>query len=133
MRLIQYKNPFDQEIEQLNRMFNWAFPFSRATVRASSYAPVDFYENEEGYRIEVDLPGFSKEQVRLEQQDGSLVLKAEQGDSEKDAENRRNVERTIKLPDDVAFDKIQAKLTNGVLEVTLPRREELKPARIEIK
>lgn len=134
MRLIQYRNPFEEEVEHLNRIFNWAFPaLNRGEFRGTVRPAVDFYENEEGYRLEVDLPGYTREQIELDHQDGTLTLKAEQVESATDKENRRVVERTITLPEDVAADKIQARLNNGVLEVTLPRREDLKPARIEVR
>lgn len=134
MRLIQYRNPFEEQVEHLNQLFNWAFPaIHRGEFRGAGRPAMDLYETEDGYRLEVELPGYTREQIELDHQDGTLALKATKVETEAGKEDRRVIERTVTLPEDVSADKIQARLSNGVLEVTLPRREDLKPARIEIQ
>jgi HSP20 family protein len=136
MKLIHYRNPYEQEIERFNRLMNWALPFwGEGDPLRSNKPVVDFQENEDGYRMEVELPGFSKEQIQLDYHAGVLSLKAERVlPKDKDGnESRRVYERSIRLPDDIAPEKIEARMNNGVLEVSLPRREERKPNRIEIQ
>lgn len=114
--------------------------------RLSVTAPaINVKENKDEYNIELAAPGTTKEDFNVNlDNDGNLVIKMEHKDNKKD-ENKKehylrrefsysNYEQTLTLPDDVEKDKIQAKVENGVLHVTLPRthKAEKETKRIEI-
>lgn len=94
----------------------------------------DVYEQDGAYHIEADIPGFSKEDIQVECEDGYVTISAEKNskNEEKD-ENRSYIKRerfygktTRKFyVGEVDSDKIQAKFTNGILELVIPKQEKL--------
>ncbi|MGJ8673559.1 Hsp20/alpha crystallin family protein [Rubritalea sp.] len=75
-----------------------------------------------GWLIRIDLPGFKKEDLSLDFEDKAIVLTAEQNTEQ---ENKRpSVTQRYALGEEVDAKNIQAKLEDGVLEITLPRKEE---------
>jgi HSP20 family molecular chaperone IbpA len=99
----------------------------------------DIVEREEGFHVIMDLPGVTREMLTIEIEENELTVtgKAErQADS---ALRRIHTEfgpvefaRTFTLTDMVDRDKVTASLSNGVLELYLPRAEAARPRRIEI-
>lgn len=101
---------------------------------------VDLVENDDLYCIMADFPGYTDKDVGLEVVDGWLKLTAEIK-TETETENgeyhlreRRtgHYARSFKLPDNVDPEGITAKMENGTLRVTVPKREETKPKKIDI-
>jgi HSP20 family protein len=135
MRLIQYTHPLGRELQNLNRVIDWAFPTLEQVRGQSVLGRVASYrETPEGYLLEVEIPGYGRDQVQLEYLEGKLTLRAEQKQSSENGdESRHALERVIRVPEDVAMEGVQARLENGILTVTLPRKESSKPARIEIQ
>lgn len=105
---------------------NWlGFPsFTRDSFR------VDVRENDKAYIVDADLPGFAKEDIRLDFDNNYLTISAvkkEENKTEKENylhQERRmsSVQRRIYLQD-VGSEGVSAKFENGVLEVMLPKRE----------
>lgn len=102
---------------------------------------VDIYETADTLVIKAEIPGVEKDDVSIEVKDNTLRLRGERK-LEKDVkeENYHRMEcsygsfqRIFTLPTSVDQDKISAAFKNGVLEVTLPRKEEKKPRQIDIK
>ena len=101
------------------------------------------YEDEKEFRLELLLAGFKKEDVQLHLNNDLLTVKVDRQDEENnetdDKYTRRefgafNFERQFKVPKTVAADKITANFEDGVLKLTLPRKEEaLQKAPFEIK
>jgi len=95
---------------------------------------INVKENEKEYEIELAAPGTKKEDYKVSlDKDGNLCIKLEHKDDKKD-ENKKehylrrefsysNYEQTLSLPDDVEKDKIEAKVVDGVLHLTLPRTQ----------
>ncbi len=106
---------------------------------------INVKENKDEYDIELAAPGTTKEDFNVNlDNDGNLVIKMEHKDNKKD-ENKKehylrrefsysNYEQALTLPEDVETDKIEAKVENGVLHVTLPRthKAEKETKRIEV-
>lgn len=106
---------------------------------------INVKENKDEYDIELAAPGTTKEDFNVNlDNDGNLVIKMEHKDNKKD-ENKKehylrrefsysNYEQALTLPEDVETGKIEAKVENGVLHVTLPRthRAEKETKRIEV-
>ena len=104
----------------------------------------DVLEKEDGYELAVDLPGFKKEDIKIELVDNVLEISAETSSENEDKKDGsyirreryqgRQVRRMV-VPDGTKEEDIKASFENGVLKVELPKPEEIKPERkaIEIK
>lgn len=101
----------------------------------------DVQEHEDHYEIDVDLPGFKKEELTLELQNGYLTISAEKG-IEKDNADKKfvrreryagSMSRSFYIGDDVKEEGIHAKYENGVLKLSVPKLESQKPALPEKK
>ena len=88
---------------------------------------VDIFENEEELLLVFDLPGVSEEAIELRVERGDLSLTAEH------PARQRVFRRAFTLPDTVDPEKVEAELRNGVLQVHLGFRDDLKPRRIEVR
>lgn len=102
--------------------------------------PIDIYETAEGLVLQADLPGVTSETLELQVQDNKLTLFGRVETLAPDAGRLIHQEygvghylRSFILSDDVDHDRISAKLTNGVLEVVLPRTTKTEPRRIQIR
>ena len=96
------------------------------------------WEEEEAYHIELDVPGVAREDVELTYDQGELRISTERKTPERAnslADERRygKVVRTISLPETVDPDTIDANLEQGVLHVTVAKKPEAQPKRIEVK
>jgi HSP20 family protein len=131
--------------ERLNRMF--ARPLSRRdngkeTLTVADWVPtVDIEEGEQDYHITAELPGLSKEDVKITLQEGVLTLQG-QRKQEKEEKGKRfhRVERSygafvrsFALPDAVDETKVSAEFKDGELHIVLPKSEKAKPKAIEVK
>jgi HSP20 family protein len=96
--------------------------------------PVDVKEDNGNLVVEADLPGVSKENIAVKVKDNRLVISGqEEEEREEESENyyrrersRRGVSRTITLPEDVKNEEAKAKMEDGVLRVTLPKKKKVK-------
>ncbi len=102
--------------------------------------PVDIIEDENGITVRADLPGVSKENLSIRMEGDTLNLEAAVSLGETQslqpvyAEVRvAQFKRSFVLSRDLDTDKIEAQLRNGVLSLHLPKREQAKPRRIEVK
>jgi len=105
-----------------------------------SYSPdVDIYLSDDDAVFKVDLPGVEKGNVKIEvDETDTLVIRAKNSINEPDNALVRqfdigNYYRAFQLSDDFDKERVQAKLENGHCEVRIPKREEAKPKKIEIK
>ncbi len=100
------------------------------TTNASSMK-CDVYEKGGDYNIEVDIPGFNKDDIKIESKDGYITVTAEKNNEEVDEEKNYicherkygKVERSFYLGD-VNSDNITAKFENGILKIVVPKIEE---------
>jgi HSP20 family protein len=86
----------------------------------------DLKETDSQYVLSYDLPGYSQTEVTVEVKDTILSITAEN-------KTKGKVNRDLSLWDDIDEGKISADMKNGVLTVVLPKVEQSKPRRIEIK
>ena len=119
--------------------------FSRKEMKEfNSIMKTDVKETEKNYILDVDLPGFKKEDVNLNLENGYLTISAKREhkvDNENRKENFVRRERSFgqfsrsSYVGDVEQDEIEAHLENGILTIKLPKEEEKKAKsnRIEIK
>ncbi len=123
-------DPFDQLVGR------WFGEDNGATLGAY---PVDIHEDDEHLYVEIELPGFTKDEVEATFENGVLSITAERKRDESHkgqvhlAERRfTRVARSFALPDTFDESNITARLDNGVLHLVLNKREEVKPRRIEV-
>src|SRR6266581_5316173 len=129
--------------EEVNRLFtgNVARAFDDEGIARGSWSPnVDIYENKEQIVLEAELPGMKREDFDLSVENNVITLRGErQFEKKEEADNYHRVERaygsflrSFTLPNSVSGEGATAEYRNGVLRVTLPKREETKARRIEI-
>jgi HSP20 family protein len=92
---------------------------------------VDVHQDEHGWSLVADLPGVSADKLTLTVEDGKLLVVGKRTTPFADG-TEQELRRVFTLPEEVDADAIAAKLVDGVLEVTLPKRAELKPKRIAV-
>ena len=101
--------------------------------------PVDIQEDGENLYVQAELPGFTREQVSVTIDDGVLTIRAERDESSDDRKpllNERRftrAQRSFVLPTEVEDAKVEAKLQDGVLHLTLPKREEARRRQIQVQ
>jgi HSP20 family protein len=130
--------------EEVNRLFtgNVGRTFEDEGIARGSWSPsVDIYENKEQIVLEAELPGMSREDFDLSVENNVITLRGERHFEKKDeTDNYHRVERaygaflrSFTLPNTVSGEGATADYRNGVLRVLLPKKEETKARRIEVK
>lgn len=145
MATITRWDPFQDAMtlrEAMNRLFEESMVPSTTTGRgAQGFTPaLDLSETPDAYHVEVAVPGMKAEDLKLTFENGVLTIAGEvKQESEKKERNYHRVERrygsfsrSITFPTTVKGDAIEAKLEHGVLNLTLPKAEEVKPRQINI-
>ncbi len=145
MNIIKY-DPFGEMRnlqDEVNRLF--ASNFSRGgdnELTRGAWSPqVDIFENKDQIVLEAELPGVKPEEVDISIENNVLTLHGERKFEKKDeGDNFHRVERSygsftrsFTLPSTVSSENATAEFENGILRLTLAKREESKPRRIEIK
>ncbi|HNQ15717.1 MAG TPA: Hsp20/alpha crystallin family protein [Pyrinomonadaceae bacterium] len=145
MSIIKY-DPF-RELrslqDEMNRLFltNYSRPEDREIARGVWSPNVDIFENKDQLVLEAELPGLKPEDVNVSIENNVLTIHGERRFEKKDEDdNFHRVERaygsftrSFTLPPTVSSENVNALFDNGVLRLTLAKREEAKPHRIEIK
>jgi HSP20 family protein len=130
--MFNVNNPVDNFFSiqrEFDRMFNqfWADLPARTTNAKSSFQ-VD--ANDDQWRIDVPLPGFDPKNVSLEVAGNTLTIRAIEPKTERREEMR--YEQTLTIPQFLDLDKIGASHRHGMLELTVPIKDAVKPRRIQI-
>jgi HSP20 family protein len=144
MPVIKY-NPFQSELEEFPaglRVFQDSLSrlFSEPSTRPWTPA-VDILENENELVLKADLPEVDPKNVGIQIENGTLTLKGERKfEEQKNGKGYHRIERSygtfvraFSLPDTVEADKVKADYKNGVLTVTLPKKEVAKPRTVNIE
>ena len=114
--------------------------FSRGLIRfTDEWSPVvDISETNDEVVIRAEVPGMTKEDISITPQDNVLTLRGEKKQEEKGVTFHRversygSFVRSFALPTLVQADKVKASYKDGVLQITLPKAEEVKPKEISI-
>ena len=126
-----------------DRLFREAFSpaMGEGEVSTRTWAPpVDIYENGDNLVLKAELPGINPDDVEVRVEDNILYMKGERKfEKEVKEENYHRVERaygtfarTFSLPNSIDADKVAASYKDGILTLTLPKKEEAKPKKIKI-
>ena len=107
------------------------------TAPAWSSLPLSMWEDEHNVFVEIDMPGLTTDDIEVSVHNGDLVIRGERKSEQKtegyDTRSYGRFEQRVTLPTAVEADKVEAKLRHGVLAVTCPKSEEVKPRRVAIK
>jgi len=126
--------------QRLNEVFN--DQYNDQDLAAGSWAPpVDIYETDDDVIVAAELPGIKREDIDVSVVGDKLILRGSRS-NERDSDDEQfyrmerqygSFYRAFNLPQVIEPDTISAKLAQGVLQVTLPKRPVAKTERIEIK
>jgi len=149
MKLIRYNDPLSGQLRSYD---NWYSPslsrafgsFDRFFDLAQGMAlrngsagqsaiAADLYEDDENYYARVELPGVKKKEIEVSLDELLLTISCNRKSSESDGHEYASTHRSLTVPDGVDAEKVSAKLEDGVLTVTLPKAEQVKPREIEVK
>lgn len=129
--------------EEVNRLFstNLSRAFGDEGIARGAWTPsVDIYENKDHIMLEAELPGMNRHDFDLTIENNVLTLRGERNlQKQNDSDTYHRVERaygsfsrSFTLPQSVTGEGATAEYRNGVLRVTLPKREEVKARRIVV-
>ena len=127
--------------DQFNRLFNESFRNHPEESALTTWAPaVDIYETPNDLVVKADLPDVNEKDIDVRVENNLLTIRGERKfEKSVSEENFLRVERTygsfsrsFSLPNTVNAEAIGAEYKNGVLTVTLPKREESKPRQVKV-
>jgi HSP20 family molecular chaperone IbpA len=121
---------FDDFFDGFGRSSNGAKGYS---VPSSSVMRTDVKEDSKGFELDIDLPGFKKEDVKAQLKDGYLTISAEssQTNDDKDSDGKYirrerffgTCSRSFYVGEDITEEDIKAKFENGILKISVPKKE----------
>ena len=147
---VDVQRDFDNMMERFQREFDdfWSFPsgwrrqmrFPMIPFKEEAVPSMDLEDRGKDFRVTVDLPGFKKEDVEIEVTDDSLIVQAERTQSEEEKKKKyvrrermaQTYYRKVTLPEEVRSNDAKANLTDGMLEITLPKKEPKQTKKVKI-
>ncbi len=143
--LSRFSSPYTQaacsSFDSVNSLFDRVFGEDGGALRKvwpQSVLPLSVWQDENSIYLEADLPGVAEKDLEITVHSGVLSIKAQRSDEEGRAYlyNGRafgRAERAVTLPSDVDSAQVEAKLSNGVLHISLPKLPEARPRKIALK
>jgi HSP20 family protein len=131
--------------DQMDRLLNLSWggnEYSGEDIKEGIWQPpVDIYETGDSIVLKAELPDIDQKDIDVRIEDNMLTIKGERKhESEVKKENYHRIERyfgsfqrSFKLPATVEQEKVEASCEKGVLTVTLPKKEEVKPKQINVE
>ena len=128
---------------EFDRLFDGLLSSRTDETASSMWAPrVDLTESEDAYTVEVDVPGVNRDDININFHDQTLTISGERKSERKESEKGEYVRierqygsfyRSFTLPRTVDSNNIEASYDNGVLVITVPKAEESKPRKIDVR
>ena len=127
--------------DQINRLFNESFDRNSDEASLTTWAPaVDIYETEQELVVKADIPDVKPEELDIRVENNILTIRGERKFEKKVTENNYlrversygSFSRSFSLANTVNTEAIKAEYKNGVLTLTVPKREEAKPKQIKV-
>ena len=126
-----YQDPFaglDALLDHFSRGFRDTF----SNAVSGRQIPVNLYATEDAYEVRAEMPGVRKEDVSVEIENAVLSIRAKRSVESGSGAAEFTLARDITVGDDVAADKVKARIENGILSIHLPKREARKPKAIKV-
>lgn len=129
------RSPWSGLESEIERLFESALG-DLADPASTTRFPVDLFEDKDNTYVRAELPGISRSDINVEMVEDYLTISGTRKTSgEKDTgqnEQSFSFSRSVTIPEHVQADKVSASYENGVLTVTLPKREEAKPKKVTV-
>jgi HSP20 family protein len=127
--------------EAMDHLFDDAFTRPLSVRDGWSVPAIDMYQTDDEIVVKASIPGFKAEEVQINVTGEILTLRGEMKHEDEKKEKSWHIreqrwgsfERSVALPTQVVADKAKAEFENGVLIVTLPKAEDVKPKTIAVK
>ena len=127
--------------EAMDRLFDDAFTRPLSLREGWSSPAIDMYQTDNDLVVKAALPGFKADDVQINVTGDLLTIRGEMKHEEEQKDKSWHIrehrwgsfERSVPLPTNVVADKAQADFDNGILTITLPKAEEVKPKTITVK
>lgn len=128
--------------DRINRIFSSYSPQDDETFEGGELSPVvDIYEDDESFVFEADLPGFKKEDLKIDISNNILTISGNRKLEREESKDKYlrversfgNFARRFTLPNTIDSEKVEAKYKDGVLSLRLPKKEEALPKSIDVK
>ena len=102
---------------------------------------IDIKEDEKEYSITAEVPGYSREEINIEVNNGVLNISSEHKEDKEEKKkdyiykerSERSFRRAIRIPENIRAEEMNATLNNGLLTLVIPKKELPPPKKIEIK
>jgi HSP20 family protein len=134
------KTAFDELFRDADRLLEASRVFPNGWAKTSGAPAADIYETQEHLVFKLDIPGYDPKNVNIQVEGDVLTVEAQRTRQETQQGHWLRQERTVDamarsfvLPHTVDASKCEATAENGVLTLTLPKREEAKPRSISVK
>lgn len=127
------RSPWAGLESEIDRLFETALTgFTGGTV--ASQFPVDLFEDKDNTYVRAELPGVTREDIGVEMVEDYLTISAARKTPAADGKGEESFSfsRSVTIPEAVQADKVTATYEDGVLTVTLPKREEAKPRKVAV-
>ncbi|MBD9731036.1 Hsp20/alpha crystallin family protein [Streptomyces sp. NPDC012461] len=133
------RNPLTEFDQLLSEMSGLIESTVGGAATAVAWTPLaDVTESDDAFHVEIELPGVKSKDIDVEASGQELVVTGEIKEKERKGVLRRSTRRTgafeyrLRLPREVDTEKINARMSDGVLTITVPKAEVAKPRHVEI-
>ena len=123
-------------VNNSNNLFDYLFSDSIFNVNVPNRMSTDIKEKENGYELSMEVPGFDKEDLKLELEKGYLTVTAEHKNSNEKKDDEGHIirqeryygsaKRSFYVGDQITTEDIKASFKNGTLNLEIPKKEEKK-------
>jgi HSP20 family protein len=134
------QHEMDRLRREMDRMFSGWTGRRSPQFSSAGFPPLNVWEGEGNMYVEAELPGIEQEELEILVVGNQLTINghrseptAEQGTWYRRERGYGKFSRTVELPAEVDADQVSANFNLGVLTITLPKRPELQPRRIQVK
>ena len=128
------RSPWTGLESEIDRLLETALTDFAGTSAVRQF-PVNLDEDKDHTYVRAELPGVKREDIKVEVAEGYLTITAARKAPAADGKGEKvfSFSRSVSVPEAVQTDKVSAAYENGVLTVTLPKREEAKPKKITVE
>ena len=134
-------NEFDRALEYPLLRQRWGLPLRTNEIVGSWNLALDVAEKGDVFTVKASLPGISPDDLNVTLEDNVLTIQGEVKEDETIEESNYHIRerrtgsfsRSVRFPVPVESDKVEAEFENGVLTLSIPKAEAVKPKRIAVK
>ena len=128
------RSPWSGLESEIDRLFETALTGFTGSSASATKFPVDLHEDKEHTYVRAELPGVNRDDINVEVVDGSLTITATRKTPGTDGKGDETISfsRSVSIPEEVQTEQVTAVYENGILTVTLPKREATKPKKITV-